>query len=123
MGYGAYVTINNPSSQTFTTQVSNVSCMYDDGDQGSNPSELGGQTILANSSFGPQYVEAKASGGCFFDASTFNISFIDGSGNLIATVACVEKGGIWAAGSDTHNASAGASQGKQATITVKLTPS
>ena len=76
MGYGANMTVTNRSTSIVTTGVSSQTCMYDNGDDGSNVSFFNNIAILPNSSApsgGSQYIEAKSSGSCAFEASSFTL--------------------------------------------------
>jgi len=88
MGYGAFMKILNQRSEDIKTYVINVECMYDQGAEGSNLSLFNDAVIDNNSSLPSggghgQYVEAKGSGGCFFDDSTFSIKIEDATNSVI----------------------------------------
>lgn len=81
MGKGAFVKIGNVSDQSVTVSYSSMNCMYDGGDENSNFAPITG-VIKSGDALPPngaQYIEAKASGGCAFEASTFNMDFSVGS--------------------------------------------
>jgi|SRR5215471_1719598 len=76
MGYGAFLKVVNNRSGAISSFVTGVDCMYDNGDQGSNLSLFNNADIAGNASLpanGGQYIEAKASGSCFFRPSTFSL--------------------------------------------------
>ena len=85
---------NQYEVQTF---VSNLSCFYDGGEEGSNPSVFNGARITPAGSPFPsasgQYIEAKNSGECFGANSTMNLKINDFNNNQeIGEVDFVENG-------------------------------
>jgi len=99
MGYGAYFNVQNNRSQPLRLFVTDVQCMYDNGDEGSNLSlfnnaVVGGRTALPSS--GGQYIEVKASGSCFFETSTFHLKVTDdGNGAIIGEAHFLEDDNNW----------------------------
>jgi uncharacterized protein YjbI with pentapeptide repeats len=96
MGKGAVMQIANNRSDAVSVAVSNVQCMYD-GSQGSNLS-LFNATVQPGASLpsgSPQYIEANASGSCFFDESYFTLTFKDPAGNVIGSVELGEDSNNW----------------------------
>jgi hypothetical protein len=86
MGYGAYFNVRNNRAQALRLFVTDVNCMYDNGAEGSNLSlfnnaVVGSQASLPTS--GSQYIEVKASGGCFFQDSTFHLKVTDDNNSAI----------------------------------------
>jgi hypothetical protein len=65
--------INSTQSSAATT-ISNVSCMYENGEQGSNLQQFNA-TIGAGQTLGPIYIESIGSGGCYFEYSYFNLNW------------------------------------------------
>jgi hypothetical protein len=87
MGYGAYMTVINNRTEAIHLYITDVQCMYDDGHDGSelslfNDAVLQPNTKLPNNDKG-QYIEAKASGTCFFDNSQFTVKIEDDSNSAI----------------------------------------
>ncbi|MDB4948815.1 MAG: hypothetical protein JWM27_1464 [Gemmatimonadetes bacterium] len=82
MGYGAYMTINNTTASPVTTLVNNVTCMFDNGQEGSNLSLFNNATIPVGQRLPAgkgQYIEAKASGSCALDTSYFTVQLTSGA--------------------------------------------
>lgn len=99
MGYGAYMTVKNNRPTNIRTLISEVECMYDHGDEGSNLALFNGAVISGNSQLpgsGGQYIEAKASGTCFFLPSMFNLIIEDATNDkLIGSVAFADRSKQW----------------------------
>lgn len=95
MGKGAYVTIQNESTQALTLSYSNLNCMFQNGDEGSNFGPISGAVKPGASrpAGGAQYIEAKASGSCAFETSTFNMNIQCPGGTL--TLNFSESGNTW----------------------------
>jgi hypothetical protein len=86
MGYGAYMTVINNRTEAIHLYITDVQCMYDNGDDGSNLSLFNNAVVQPTSqlpSGSGQYIEAKASGSCFFDDSTFTVKIEDNSNSAI----------------------------------------
>lgn len=91
MGKGAFVTIRNESSSALDVSYSNFTCMYRNGDQGSDFGPISGPLPPKGSlPGGRQYIEAKASGGCATKTSTFTMTILDGSSSPL-TIHFTEK--------------------------------
>ena len=106
MGYGAYFNVQNNRSNPLRLFVTNVNCMYDNGDDGSNLSLFNNAVVAANAalpSSGGQYIEVKASGSCAFEASTFNLRVTDDSnGAIIGEADFNESSNNWYLGDNTN---------------------
>jgi len=90
MGYGANLSIKNISNVDITVTVPYQSCMYDNGDDGSYLCNYDNLVIPASTNYpatGSTYIEAKASGDCFFTPSYFNINIM-GGGYMDGGVTC-----------------------------------
>jgi hypothetical protein len=87
MGYGAFMKVVNNRSDVVQTFVTDVNCMYDGGEDGSDLSLFNNAKIDAGSSVPDaqqgQYIEAKNSGGCFFESSTFTLKVEDGTNHVV----------------------------------------
>lgn len=99
MGYGAYMTIQNQRSEAIRTFITEVQCMHDDGEEGSNLSlfndaRIESETQLPRTS--GQYIEAKASGTCFFKNALFNLKIQnDETHDVIGQVAFQDRSKAW----------------------------
>ncbi|HTZ45078.1 MAG TPA: hypothetical protein VMB79_14560 [Jatrophihabitans sp.] len=106
MGYGAYLNVQNNRSEALRLFVTNVNCMYDNGDEGSNLSLFNNAVVQPNSALpasGGQYIEVKASGSCAFETSTFNLKITDDTNNaIIGEADFVESSNNWDLGSNTN---------------------
>ncbi|MFP2904151.1 hypothetical protein ACLESD_03570 [Pyxidicoccus sp. 3LFB2] len=74
------MTVTNNRSTPIRLFVTDVECMYDNGDDGSNLSTFNNAVVGANASLptsGSQYIEAKNSGGCWGADSTFTLKIVD----------------------------------------------
>jgi hypothetical protein len=94
MGYGAFLTVTNNRSGAVRLFVTNVSCMYDNGDQGSRLSMFNNALVSPSGSLpagGGQYIEVNATGGCFFLVSTFDIKVTDESNSAIIGTAAFKE--------------------------------
>jgi uncharacterized protein YjbI with pentapeptide repeats len=88
MGTGAYMKITNNSSQAVTVTVTDVTCMYDHGTNGSNLSLFNNATIPAGEALpggSPQYIESKSSDECAFETTNFSLTFKNPAGNIIGS--------------------------------------
>jgi hypothetical protein len=83
MGYGAYMSIVNQSANPVTVFVGTQTCMYDNGDDGSELSLFNNVTVPAGEQFPVNgsgiYIEAKSSGECGLQPSKFGLSFSVGA--------------------------------------------
>jgi hypothetical protein len=76
----------NDRSAAIQLFITDVNCMFDDGDEGSNLSLFNNALVKASSSLpesGSQYIEAKNSGGCFGADSTFTLKVEDAENHAI----------------------------------------
>jgi hypothetical protein len=73
MGKGLFLSIHNDTTGPIDVSYSNFNCVYQNGDSGSDFRPIQGSLAPGNS-FGRQYLEAKASGGCAFETSTFTMN-------------------------------------------------
>jgi hypothetical protein len=100
MGQGAFMTVENKSKTPIMLFVNGVSCMYDNGEQGSNLQTFNsvevdpGQQVPSS---GKQYIEDKDSGTCAFDTATFTLAVTDSKRNSIGTVAFSESSSSYSA--------------------------
>ena len=85
MGKGAHVSIQNSSQNQLDVSYSDFNCMYTDGDEGSNFGPVSGSVGSGASlpESGRQYIEAKASGLCAFDTSSFTMTLKEPGGNSL----------------------------------------
>lgn len=89
MGYGSQMKIVNNRTTDIHTFVTDVNCMYDQGHEGSELSLFDDAKIPAKHSLpddagsNGQYIEAKGSGGCVFETSTFTVKIEDASNNAV----------------------------------------
>jgi hypothetical protein len=86
MGYGAYMNVINDRSAAIQLFITDVNCMFDGGEEGSNLSLFNNALVKASSSLpesGNQYIEAKNSGGCFGADSTFTLKVEDAENHAI----------------------------------------
>jgi len=98
MGYGAHMTVKNDTSRTIRTFVSDANCVYDNGQENSNLSLFNDATILGKSSLPKgegQYIEAKNSGGCFFEASKFTLTIMNDSGTELSVLKFWDSTANW----------------------------
>lgn len=106
MGYGAYFAVQNNRGQALRLFVTNVNCMYDNGDEGSNLSLFNNAVVPVSGtlpSTGTQYIEVNASGACFFEASTFNLKVTNNdTGAIIGEADFVESDNAWRLGDNTN---------------------
>lgn len=82
MGKGVYMSVLNLDSVSHITTISDVNCMYSNGDEGSELN-IFNNTIapfgaIPSLSQGTSYIESKGSGICAFEDSQFQLNF-DGS--------------------------------------------
>jgi hypothetical protein len=107
MGYGAFMNVINNRSEPILLFITDVACMYDNGDQGSNLSLFNNAKVATTSSLPPggtQYIEAKASGGCAFSDSTFTVKVEDSSTQtIIGHVAFDDPGQNWTYRNDNED--------------------
>ena len=106
MGYGAFLNVVNNRPQPLRLFITNVNCMYDHGDEGSNLSLFNNAVVGPQSALpvsGTQYIEVKASGSCAFQSSTFNLKVTDDSnGAIIGEADFVESDVNWSLGQNTN---------------------
>lgn len=123
MGYGAYMRIVNDSSKTVTTNITNQNCMYDNGQEGSNLSFFNNLSIgpgVKEPASGGQYIEAKGSGSCFFESSTFTL-VIKGLNSSNASANFVDSNQNWSCSGQPSNVNVNINNsGDQASIVVTL---
>jgi hypothetical protein len=107
MGYGAYMTVKNNRSGAIHLYITDVQCMYDNGDEGSNLSLFNNAVVNGSSQLpgsGSQYIEAKASGSCFFDDSKFTVKIEDNSNEaIIGHVAFDDSSENWSYTNDNED--------------------
>lgn len=72
MGKGLFLSIRNDSESSIDISYSNLNCVFEHGDEGSNFSPIQG-SLAPHKSFSRQYIEAKSSGSCAFATSTFHM--------------------------------------------------
>src|SRR2546421_5584843 len=106
MGYGAFLNVQNNRSAAVQLFITNVECMFDNGEEGSNLSLFNNADVPPGGALPGgkgQYIEAKASGGCFFDASTFNLKVEDAANHAIIGEADFnENDNNWYLGNNTN---------------------
>lgn len=104
MGYGAFMNVVNNRSAPIRLFVTDVTCMYDNGESGSNLSLFDNTTVAATSELPGghgEYIEVKASGSCFFESSTFTLKVEDAAtATIIGHVSCRERYNNWDGSSD-----------------------
>lgn len=86
MGYGAFLNVVNNRTAPLLLFVTDVDCMYDNGDDGSHLNQFNDAKVPAQGALpasGTTYVEAKGSGSCFFTDSTFTIKIEDADNQTI----------------------------------------
>jgi hypothetical protein len=108
MGYGAFMTVVNNRAGQVLTFVTDVDCMYDNGDEGSNLSLFNDAKIEAGGSLpgggNGQYIEAKASGSCFFNPSTFTLKVEDAAtATIIGHVVFTDNSQNWTYENDNQD--------------------
>jgi len=107
MGYGAFMNVVNNRSEPILLFITDVECMYDNGDEGSNLSLFNNAKVAGTSSLPPsgtQYIEAKASGSCAFNDSAFTVKIEDSSTqNIIGHVAFDDPGQNWTYKNDNED--------------------
>lgn len=117
------MTIVNNSSKTVTTSISSQNCMYDNGDDGSNLSFFNNLTITASttqpSSGQGQYIEAKASGSCDFEDSTFAL-VVSGLDTSDDTLNFTDSDESWSCSGQPDNIEVFITNGEQASISITL---
>ncbi|MET0393333.1 MAG: hypothetical protein ABW019_09340 [Chitinophagaceae bacterium] len=124
MGYGAYMRVVNSSSKTVTTNVTNQNCMYDNGSEGSNLSLFNNLTITPGTKVpaeGGQYIEAKNSGSCFFESSTFTLA-ISNLNSSVDNLNFVDSSGSWSCSGQPSNVNVNINNdsGDQGSIVITL---
>lgn len=100
MGYGAYMKVVNNRTAPLLLFVTDVDCMYDNGEDGSHLDWFNNAKVAAGGSVpadgGTTYIEAKGSGSCFFDDSTFTIKIEDADHQtIIGRVAFTDSSEHW----------------------------
>ncbi|GLV53315.1 hypothetical protein KDH_01700 [Dictyobacter sp. S3.2.2.5] len=119
MGYGAFMTVKNELPTPLQLFVEDTQCMYDGGQEGSNLSLFNDVVLQSNQilpASGRQYIEAKASGGCFLEPSSFTLN-----ASNIGKVTIVESGNNYYANDNTNPDALSINinnSGDQAVITV-----
>ncbi|GEM46514.1 hypothetical protein [Deinococcus cellulosilyticus] len=118
MGYGAHLTVINNSTRDIQLFIEGIECMYDNNEYGSNLSIFNGAQVAAGQAFpapGGQFIEAVASGRCFFTTSTFQL----GVGG-VGSVTFADASQSWSVSENTNPGTLLVSiqNGEQATITV-----
>jgi hypothetical protein len=107
MGYGAFLQVVNNRAGQVLTFITDVDCMYDNGDEGSNLSLFNDAKIEAGASLpggSGQYIEAKASGSCFFNPSTFTVKVEDAAtATIIGRVAFTDSAQNWTYENDNQD--------------------
>jgi hypothetical protein len=107
MGYGAFLSVVNNRTASVRLFITDVKCMYDRGDQGSNLSLFDDGLVPANSSLptnGSEYIEAKSSGSCFFDPSQFTVKVEDAdTKTIIGHVAFTDSASNWSYSNDNED--------------------
>jgi hypothetical protein len=96
MGKGAYVNIYNSAAQDVEVSYSDFDCMYESGKEGSNFEPITGLISSGKSlpPTGKQYIEAKASGLCAFETSTFTMKLKNSNGDTLS-FDFKESGNTW----------------------------
>src|SRR4051794_6604614 len=106
MGYGAFMHVTNNRSTPIQLFVTDVTCVYDNGDQGSDLSLFNNTTVGATSSLpgsGNQYIEARNSGDCFLAPSNFTLKVEDaGNHAIIGQVVFEESSDNWTVSSNSN---------------------
>lgn len=85
MGKGGFIKIHNDGNEAIKILVTDLKCMYDAGESGSNPSIFNDATIAGNSSWNngsSEYIEAKNSGDCHGITSLFTFKIFRNSNHL-----------------------------------------
>jgi hypothetical protein len=104
MGYGAALTVVNKLSQPVRLFVTDVQCMFDNGDQGSRLASLFNNAVVpagwAFPSMDGQYIEEDGSGDCFTKYSTFDLKVYEepeGSDSVYVGSATIKEyeGNYW----------------------------
>jgi hypothetical protein len=99
MGYGAYMNMTNNRSAAVQVFVNDVNCVYENGSDGSHLELFNNLTIDPNTSYpasGGVYIEAKNSGSCFFQASSFSLKITDSTnGATIGTLSFYDSSENW----------------------------
>ncbi len=106
MGYGAYMVVKNDTSRPVRTLVTDVNCIFDNGEERSNISIFNDAIIAGNSSLpasGSQYIEAKNSGTCFFEASTFKLKIMNEDGTMLSVIDFWDRTAHWNYTQDTSD--------------------
>ncbi|MFH8591242.1 hypothetical protein [Streptomyces rimosus] len=73
------MSITNNRSSSIRTFITDVNCMYDNGEEDSNLSVFNNALIAGNTTYPEpsQYIEAKNSGDCWAVTSTFTLKIVD----------------------------------------------
>lgn len=99
MGYGAYMNVINDTSTPLLLFITDVNCMYDGGGSPSNLSLFNNAVVAAGAQLpggDGQFIEAKGSGSCFMENSTFTLkATVDQGGALIGQVAFSDTSHDW----------------------------
>jgi hypothetical protein len=106
MGYGAFMHVTNNRANQIQLFITDVTCVYDNGDQGSDLSLFNNATVPAASqlpSSGNQYIEARNSGDCFLAPSYFTLKVEDKSNDaIIGSVVFEETSDNWDVSSNSN---------------------
>lgn len=99
MGYGAFMKVVNNRTASLLLFITDVDCMYDNGDDGSHLDRFNNAKVPGGGSCpadGTTYIEAKASGSCFFDDSKFTVKIEDAdTQTIIGRVAFTDSSQHW----------------------------
>lgn len=101
MGKGLWLSIHNDTASAVDVSYSNFNCVYQNGDEGSDFRPIQG-SLAPGQNFNKQYIEAKASGGCFFKVSTFNMSLKVGT--VVLAVKFSESSNAWSVNGESFAA-------------------
>lgn len=106
MGYGAYMHVTNDRSTPIHLFVTDVTCVYDNGTDGSDLSLFNNAIVPASSQLpgsGNQYIEARNSGDCFLVPSYFTLKVEDqGNDAIIGSVVFMESDDNWSVSSNSN---------------------
>jgi hypothetical protein len=106
MGYGAFMHVTNNRAKPLQLFITDVTCVYDNNDQGSDLSLFNNATVPATSQLpaaGNQYIEARNSGDCFLVTSYFTLKVEDQSNDaIIGSVILEESGDNWDVSSNSN---------------------
>lgn len=127
MGYGAYMNVINDTSTPLLLFITDVNCMYDGGGSPSNLSFFNNAVVAGNTQLpggDGQFIEAKGSGSCFMENSTFTLkATVDAGGALIGTVAFTDASHDWMINNNSNPGSLNVyvnNSGSTAVITITV---